>query len=765
MIRYLETPTATLVSRRSRPAGRMGASHCCIGDRLANFWSSWREGQNVLLRPTGSRTRDAVTTAALLSCVAFNAGARAATPTPTPSPPRLQTVIVSADRETADALDVPASVQIIEARDIHRAQPGISVAESLRRVPGVAVRERQNEAQDVQLSIRGFGARAAFGVRGLRLYTDGIPATAPDGQGQVSHFAIGQAETIEVLRGPFSALYGSSSGGVIALFSRAPPEQTEISTRSVAGSDGAWRTAIGLGDSTDSGAWGSRIDASRFVTDGYREHSKARRDNGQAEIRVSAPAGEWSFVLNSVDLEADDPQGLTELQLAGDRRAASDGALTFNTRKSARQNQAGLRFSGAPADRFRMRVIAHAGQRDVEQFLSVPVAAQRNPLGGGGVIDLARDYAGLDARVSVDGALLGRDMEFTIGTEAQRSDERRRGYENFAGSSMGVRGVLRRDERNRVQSLDQYLQADWDFADRWRAVVGARHSAVRFDSVDHFIAGLNPDDSGQLRFSKTTPVAGVSFRVRDGLSVFTNIGSGFETPTFNELAYRVDGSSGLNSGLGPARSRNAEAGLRWRSVDHAIDLAAFASRTRGELAVAASSGGRTSFVNAGASRRVGIEMGARGRIREGWRYAFAYTALDATYPDGFRICANPTCVSPTLVAAGSRIPAIARHTAFGEIVHEAGEDFDVSVSAYANSRVFADDRNTASAPGHMVLDLAATRRFDLGGLRIESYARLENLLDREVIGSVIVNESNGRYFEPAPGRGWLLGVNLDLAFD
>ncbi len=680
-------------------------------------------------------------------------------------PARLDTVVVTATREAEDVSSVPATVTRVDAREIRRARPRVSVAESLQRVPGVAARDRQNLAQDTQIAIRGFGSRATFGVRGVRLYTDGIPASSPDGQGQVSHFALDAADALEVLRGPFSALYGNSSGGVIQILSAPPPDSPRAEAGASFGSDAAMRTSLGAAGPWKNREGGYRVDASRFDTDGYRDHSAARRESAQATLLGASASGELRLIANTVDIDADDPQGLTATELAADPRAASAGALAFDTRKRVRQRQVGARATRQLGADLEWISTVHAGQRDTVQFLSVPVAAQRNPLSGGGVIDLVRAYAGVDVRIRSETEWLSRPLSVTVGLESQTSHEDRRGFENFVDTTLGVRGALRRDERNRAQNFDQYAQLDWRASERWRVLAGVRRSDVDFAARDRFVTAGNPDDSGDLSYSEVTPVAGVSFRAASETWVYANAGKGFETPTFSELAYRSDGNSGLNSDLRAARSDNAEIGVRTRGGGHAFDLTVFRSWTRDELAVASNAGGRSTFANAGSSRRQGVEIAASGVYGERWRYAAAYTWLDARYRDGFEVCAGAPCVRPDArVAAGARIPGIARHTGFAELVYAVTSDFDIAVSGRASDRVFADDRNSASAAGFAVFDASATRRWRFGGIEMEAFARIDNLLDHDIVGSVIVNESNGRYFEPSPGRNWLIGIDTRLEF-
>ena len=684
-----------------------------------------------------------------------------------PPVPELKPVVVTATRVEQDALLVPAAIDRIDASDLHRAQPGIQLSESLQRIPGVVARDRQNDAQDLQISIRGFGARATFGVRGVRLYTDGIPATMPDGQGQVSHFSLESADRIEVLRGPFSALYGNASGGVIALYSTPPPTRPQFTAGVVAGDDGLVRASGWLRGPWRTVDGGYSLDAAHVDSTGYRDHSASRRDSGQALLRgtPSSTTG-YTLLANSLDLQADDPQGLTMAELGGDRRAASTGALLFDTRKSVRQRQLGLRIEHGFGATQRISITTYTGKRQTAQMLSVPVAAQANPLSGGGAIDLDRDYGGVDARLRWSSQGLRQPLALTFGIQHDVSDEARRGYENFIGDQLGVRGKLRRDERDRVTGSDQYLQLEWQPGERWRVNLGARHSVVRFASRDFYITADNPDDSGSLDYTHTSPVAGVLFRATPWLSLYANAGSGFETPTFNELAYRSDGRSGLNDTLRAATSSNIEAGLRVRRGGIAMSTALFRSRTSDELVVAANQGGRSVYANAGQSQRQGLELSLSGALASHWHVALSYTLLDARYRSGFLLCASTPCLQPDLlVPAGRRIPGLSRQFSWGEVRWQASDALDVALEARFVDRVFANDANTAAAPAYTRVDLGVERRLRTGSIDWTGFVRIDNLFDRDIVGSVIVNDSNGRYFEPAPGRSWTVGLSARMDLD
>jgi iron complex outermembrane receptor protein len=684
-----------------------------------------------------------------------------------PQATELDRVVVTATRQPDDALTVPAAIDVIGGADIHRAQPAISLSESLQRVPGVVARDRQNEAQGLQVSIRGFGARSTFGIRGVRLYSDGIPATMPDGQGQVSHFMLETADRIEVLRGPFSALYGNSSGGVISVFSADPPAAPELATDVVAGDHGLWRSSLSFHTPwRGPGDGGAMLDLVDIDSDGFRRHSTSRQRNGQALLKGAfGNDGHYTVLLDSHELRADDPQGLTAQQLHGDRRAASQGALAFDTRKTVDQDQFGAHVEQALSGHHALALTVFTGRRETTQMLSIPVFVQADPLQGGGAIDLDRHYGGADLRWRWSADAWGRPFSLTTGVEYAVSDERRRGYENFAGDRLGVFGALRRDEGNRVTGRDAYVQADWQPTDRWRINLGARRSQVRFASDDDYVTAANPDDSGRLRYSRTSPVAGVLFRVTPQVSLYANAGGGFETPTFSELAYRGDSASGLND-LRAARSRNMELGVRGRGAALAYSAALFDSRTRDELVVVANEGGRSIYANAGDTRRRGAELSLSGTLSRRWHYAASYTFLDARYASDFAACGAASCGDDALlIAEGRHIPGLSRHSAWAELRWSVGAHADLILDGRFADRVYVDDGNDDSAPAYAVFDLAAERRFAAFGLQWRGFARIDNLFDRDYVGSVIVNDGNGRYFEPAPGRGWVFGLSAVKAFD
>jgi len=686
------------------------------------------------------------------------AAAATLAPVATPEAARLDRIEVRAARTRGIApFDLPASLDTIVPAP-ERSRPDASVSEALAGVPGLLARERQNLAQDTQLSIRGFGARATFGVRGLRLYVDGVPASMPDGQGQLAHIPLAAGDRIEILRGPFSALHGAAAGGVLHWWSADGGAPAEAWLRASAGRYDSRTTSVRLLGGGE--RHGYHVAAAQLESEGFRAHSAARRDSANLKWHLEyAPRGRIAVVLNHFDQpRAQDPLGLTRAQAQLDPRQATSVALQFDTRKTVRQQQAGLTVEQGMGDAQTLRLAAHRGTREVRQFLALPVAAQANPLSAGGVVDLDGDFDGADLRWSWQGTLGSGASEVVLGLEHERQRQQRRGYENFVGSSLGVLGALRRDERNDLAQQARYAQWWWRFAPRWTLLAGVRRSEVAFRAEDFYVRPGNPDDSGRVAHARSTPVAGLSFAPHADVRLYASYGRGFETPTFNELGYRADGGAGLAFDLRPATSDHVELGAKWRNASGAaLQLAAFQVDTDDELAVARNVGGRASFRNVGRTRRAGVELGAQLPLSAQWSASLAYTRLDAEFRDAFALCSGAGCTTPNVaVAAGTRLPGTARDQLHATLAWQ-GAAWRVGTGVTALGPVTVNDAGSESAPGYALLHFEASRTWALAGGELQAFARLDNALDQRHIGSVIVNEGNGRFYEPGPGRGLWLG--------
>ena len=678
----------------------------------------------------------------------------------------LSAIVVTATRVDALGFDVPASIDRLDGEDIRAGRAQVNISESLGGVPGLLARDRQNYAQDVQISVRGFGARSTFGIRGVRLYLDGIPGTLPDGQGQISNVELGSVGRVEILRGPFSALYGNSSGGVIQVFTEEGSGAPRLRLDVAAGSDGMSRLGVQASGASD--GIGYVVGASRFGANGYRDHSAADRRLANAKLTLRPDDDSTlTLVANAMSLpRAQDPLGLTRAQFDANPRGVDASALVFDTRKTVDQSQAGLVYERRVDPANTLALTTYLGHRGTQQFQSIPVSTQASPLHPGGVIALGRDYRGIDARWTLKTQWLDKPLTVVAGLAYDDLAEQRQGFQNFIGPVLGVQGALRRDERNDVSNADQYLQGTWKVTSDLSLSGGLRHSDVRFRSNDRYVVGPNPDDSGSVAYNSTSPVLGAVYALSSDVHVYASAGRGFETPTLNELAYRPGGETGLNLALKASSSTSVELGLKTRSTAWGeVTLAVFRTETNDEIVTQTNSGGRTTFQNAGATQRMGLELGWSHYFQNDWSARLAYTLLDARYRDTFITCTTTPCAAAnTVIPSDNRIPGLARSSLFAALNWAPAQGWRGGAEMRHVSQVFVNDTNSDTAPAYTLLAAHMGYLATVGAWTLNGFLRVDNLLGQDYAGSVIVNEGNGRYFEPAPGRTWLAGVSATLEF-
>ncbi|WP_026042413.1 TonB-dependent receptor PqqU [Pantoea sp. A4] len=676
------------------------------------------------------------------------------------------TMVVSAAPAASglSELDTPAAVSVVSGDDMRQAAPRVNLSENLSSVPGLQIQNRQNYAQDLQLSVRGFGSRSTFGVRGIRIYVDGIPATMPDGQGQTSNVDIGSIDHIEVLRGPFSALYGNSSGGVINIDTQTGQQPTTLEAGTWFGSYGSWRNSLKVsgatGDGTHAGDVNYTVSTSRFTTHGYRDHSGAEKNLANAKLGVRLDdASTLTLLFNSVHVKADDPGGLTPDMWRADPHQVASNVSIYNARKTVDQTQVGLHYVRQMGENDDLSVMMYAGIRETTQYQSLPASSQSSAAHPGGVIDLTRHYQGIDTRWTHRDTLFSIPVSFTGGVDYETMMERRKGYLNFSNNGTstdyGVMGDMRRNERNLMWNLDPYLQTSWQLTNKLSLDAGLRYSSVYFDSNDYYITTGNGDDSGSTSYHRWLPAAALKYAFDDSWNAYLSAGRGFETPTINELAYRSGGVSGLNINLKPATSDTIELGTKKRIGNGLISAAVFQTDTQNEIVTDTSSNGRSTYKNAGQTRRRGLELGLDQQFAYDWRLKAAWTLLDARYRTN--ACGTANC-------DGNRIPGIARSMAYAGLEYAPEQGWYGGAEIRYMSDIAANDANSVKAPAYSITSLNTGYKWLLNNWTLDMFGRVDNLFDRNYIGSVIVNESNSRYYEPAPGRNYSVGLTVTYAF-
>ena len=681
-------------------------------------------------------------------------------------------ITVQAVHTDSELLSTSASIQKVQAATVQN-NANVNLSEVLQGVAGLQINNRENYAQDLQISMRGFGARSTFGVRGIRMYVDGIPATMPDGQGQSSNIDLNSLDHIEVLTGPFSSLYGNSSGGTILAESKEGQGKDSIQVGLNAGSHHKQQANIQLqGGSEQANQPAYVISSSYFDTDGFRDHSAAQKVLNNAKLTWNLEDGsKINWVMNRVDIDADDPQGLKHEQWKANPKQVNDSKNTYNVRKEIEQTQTGLTWTKPLNDQQELYSMFYLGNRQVVQYQSIPKcginkvtgecipnSSQLNPRHAGGVIDFDRDYYGADFRWT--GKEVLPNTTLVAGVALDRMVEDRKGYENYDDTGRyGVKGDLRRNENNTLWNLDPYVQASWQFLPTWHLDTGLRYSNVHYESDDHYIVAGNGDDSGSTDYQKLLPSVALGWEILPELYAYASYGKGFETPTFTEMAYPTLATSGINFDLKPASSDTYELGLKSQNTFGLFTLAVFNTVTKNDIVPDDANAGRNTFRNAEQTLRQGAELAWQHQLWQDLKLSASYSYLDATFDAD--IAATTT---KPLIEKGTYIPGIAKNQAFTRIAWQPKQGFQAGLEARYMDKIYVDDINSDTAPSYTVVAANVGYLWVNRDWKVNSYARVDNLFDRNYVGSVIVNDGNSRFFEPVDGRNFSVGMSVTKAF-
>ena len=672
---------------------------------------------------------------------------------------QLPVITVQAVHTDSELLSTSASIQKVQAATVQN-NANVNLSEVLQGVAGLQINNRENYAQDLQISMRGFGARSTFGLRGIRMYVDGIPATMPDGQGQSSNIDLNSLDHIEVLTGPFSSLYGNSSGGTILAESKEGQGKDSIQVGLNAGSHHKQQANIQLqGGSEQANQPAYVISSSYFDTEGFRDHSAAQKVLNNAKLTWNLEDGsKINWVMNRVDIDADDPQGLSREQWKTNPKQVNDRTNTYNVRKEIEQAQTGLTWTKPLNDQQELYSMFYLGNRQVVQYQSIPKGPQENDRHAGGVIDFDRDYYGADFRWT--GKEVLPNTTLVAGVALDRMVEDRKGYNNYNhAGTLGVKGDLRRNENNTLWNLDPYVQASWQFLPTWHLDTGLRYSNVHYESDDHYIVAGNGDDSGSTDYQKLLPSVALGWEILPELYAYASYGKGFETPTFTEMAYPTLATSGINFDLKPASSDTYELGLKSQNAFGLFTLAVFNTVTKNDIVPDDANAGRNTFRNAEQTLRQGAELAWKHQLWQDLKLSASYSYLDATFDAD--IAATTT---KPLIEKGTYIPGIAKNQAFTRIAWQPEQGFQAGLEARYMDKIYVDDINSDTAPSYTIVAANVGYLWVNRDWKVNSYARVDNLFDRNYVGSVIVNDGNSRFFEPADGRNFSVGMSVTKAF-
>ena len=664
---------------------------------------------------------------------------------------QLSPTVVTATRYESNSFDLPLSIDAVTGSEIRDARTGANLSEIAPRIPGVVINYRATAAQELSISTRGFGARSQFGVKGIRIYADGIPLNSADGQGQAGSINLDTLGQIEFLRGPFSALYGNSSGGVVQAFTR---DGVKDPTITVGASSGTWNTnKQSITYEGQAGPVNYILNAYQYVSDGYRDFSQYRRDNFNGKISYQfSPDTKFTFVGNYMDQPyTNDPNALTPDQYKANSRSAGTNAISTNSRLYRINSYGGIIIDHNLSEKDSLRFMGYNGERSNLQYLTTGAAAE-----------IIRDTEGFDLRWTRKDLFLNRPLNLTAGLAYDSVEDIRSRY-SYTGtgvySPLGT-SQLNRREKQTAFNVDQYLQFSYEPTDKLLVIAGLRNSRVSIKNNDLFLTdGI--DSSGQVTYSNTSPVGGVTFKVTPTLNVYANYGRGFETPTFAETTYsNAQTGAGPNLSMVPSKSKNYEIGLKaFVTSNTKVNVALFKVDTKNEIIVVDNKLSQNQYDSTANTERKGIEFSLDSRLPYNFNYYQTYTYLDSEFKNSF------TNTVGGLVAAGNRLSGVYKNTAYTELSWKyPAYNFSSAIENIYYSDVHGYDSNAADrkADAFSIVNLRASLKQSYNNWNFSEFVRADNILDEKYVGNVRVN--NSATFEPGAPRNYTVGVTSSYTF-
>jgi iron complex outermembrane receptor protein len=637
----------------------------------------------------------------------------------------LDEIVVTATRMESSVRDVARSVSIVNKDQIQTSTQQLGLDEALVRVPGLYIQNRYNFSGDLRVSLRGFGARSSFGIRGIRVIVDGIPETLPDGQSGVDSIDLGSAQSIEVLRGPASSLYGNASGGVIAVTSELGDSDPYIEAKAAAGEFGFQQYGVKAAGQFNSADY--LLNVSRTELDGHRDHGKFR--GTQLNGRLGIPFNDNDRLLVALNVadqpEAQDPGGINAAQAALDPSSARLQNLQYDADETVDQQRLTLRN--------------YYLWRDF---------ANKLPFASGGAVDLDRFFYGIGAQYSLGDSLWDK-IGLAFGFDYDRQDDDRQRFDN----NDGVLGSQTFKQNEQVESTGIYVQGEYQLNDAWTLQAGLRYDELSYDVSDQFLS--DGDDSGTLDFDELSPSIGVNFKTAAGVA-FASYSSGFETPTTTQLA-NPDASGGFNSSLKPQLADNFEVGYKGSRENIFYEVSLFRIDLEDELIPfeLAAFPDRTFYSNAGRSERNGLETAVNWDNGRGFGIDASFTWSDFEFESFIDDNGNDH--------SGNQQPGLPKQFGYLGFNYLSQNGFSGVLEAVYSGDLYANDANTAEVSSYTVANLRFNIDIENGKWLFRTYAGINNLFDESYNNNIRINAFGSRYFEPAPGRHVYVGVVANYA--
>ena len=659
--------------------------------------------------------------------------------TKTATAQEIEEIIVEATRIPLSVFKAPFAIDRVERQHIVRAQPQLGLDESLSSIPGLVLQNRFNFAQDLRISIRGFGARANFGIRGVKILVDGIPATLADGQGGIDSIDLASIGSIEVLRGPSSSLYGNASGGVIRIESNFDSSDSGIEARLAMGDHGYRKNQVLINGKSNHHQLSYIASASLLDIESYREHSEHKNRLFNARMRYRfEDSGSLKLAINHSDQPlANDPGGVNLATLLDDRTAARDQNIALDAGEALEQTRIGLIYT---------RNIGNNGEVTLRNYHVWRDFKGRIPIASNGVIEINRYYSGGGIMYQHKGNLTDKESVSIIGADFDYQDDDRKRFENINGLS----GNQVLDQREKVTSSAFYLQNQLQLNDRWLL-----SSGLRFDEISFTVDDYQADNSGKRTLNQLSPMLATSFTINHQLSIYANISTAFETPTTTELA--LVNSTGLNTQLAPQEASSYELGIKGSYQGHQYTASLFSIDVDQEIIALEDNLGRDIFINAGQSSRRGIELSLKSQLSETFSSSLAYTYSDFSYKTFVDKNNNDF--------SHNKLPGLPQDSLHVAINYQNQSGLFASLETLYIGRYMLNNSNSVSMDSSLVTDLRGGYKLTVDDWNIEPFIGISNLFNEVYSANARINAFGGRFYESGPDRNLYAGLSIRHNFN
>ena len=638
-------------------------------------------------------------------------------------------------------IETPFSISSLTSRQLTFGQKGMSLGESMRSVPGLFIMNDENFAQDIRLSIRGFGSRSAFGIRGIKLFVDGFPQTTADGQSQVDNINLSFIQSAEIIRGSSSSIYGNASGGVIQLFTEPYPKQRQIKSSISIGDFGYRNIQSSIGDGANAQKYMLKISSKSY--DGYRDNSEMNSFNINMKSLFELNQNSiLSMHYNYVDSPlSNDPGSLNKEQAGENRRSARIQNIDYQSGEKVLQHRLGASYK---------LKISNSSKLNILSFYTKRIFSNKLPFENGGQVDLKRSYWGLSAKYIIDNYFLKNPLSTTIGVDFSDQSDRRKRYNNVKG----IRGSKVFDQLESFINKAFYFQQSYLLNDKINVIWGSRWDDDKIESVDYYLFdGLG---SGFTNLKNTSPFIGMTYLINNNSSIFANFSNHYETPTLNELSNDPDSASigGFNSRLNPQVSNSFEIGLKGYVRDDLFyEFSLYRSKIDNEITSfeLESSPGKTYYRNVGETQKEGIEVSLSTNLGNNIRADLAYTYSQFEFSNYIK---NNQDLN------GNRLPGLPQNLLNTDIyyINPKGYFMVMGFSRYSN--IYLNDSNDQTTNPYSVLNLRLGNEFQIFGSRLKVHVGANNVLNESYYSNLRVNAWGGRFYEPAPLANLYFGTEV-----